>query len=202
MIDFDSKARAWDADPRFIERGRRLAEAIESSVDLHPDMRVLDYGGGTGLLSFPLLGRLGHVTLIDNSAGMLEVVREKVAAQGITSMTPRQGDLSNGILPGERFHLIVSAMTLHHIPDTCAILTAFHRLLTPGGTLCVADLDQEDGSFHGQEVDVHHGFDRAELAVTAHAAGFSAVRFQTVLAIDKETEQGLRRYPVFLMVAS
>ena len=92
-------------------------------------------------------------------------------------------------------------MTLHHVPDTAHILTVFHDLLNPGGYLCIADLDQEDGSFHGIEVDVHHGFDRAELGRRTADAGFSDVQFQTVFSIAKARESGTRDYPVFLMTA-
>ncbi|HRH79438.1 MAG TPA: class I SAM-dependent methyltransferase [Thiobacillaceae bacterium] len=201
MIDFDSKARQWDQNPVFIERGEKIAAAIRAAVPLSRDMRALDYGSGTGLLSFPLRDALGHITLKDSSAGMLEVAREKIAAQGVTNMTVRQADLTAEPMPEERYDLICSAMTLHHIPDTRHILAVFHGLLSPGGWVCIADLDREDGSFHGSEVDVHHGFDRQALAGLVTAAGFGETRFETVFEIVKETEQGSRAYPVFLMVA-
>ena len=92
-------------------------------------------------------------------------------------------------------------MTLHHIPDTRHILGVFHELLVDDGWLCIADLDQEDGSFHGPEVQVHHGFDRAALATMVTEAGFGEVRFETVFEITKESAAGSRRYPVFLLVA-
>ncbi len=201
MIDFDSKAQEWDDNPVFQERARRIADGIRAAVALSRDMRALDYGCGTGLLSFPLREELGSITLKDSSAGMLEVARAKIAAQGVTNMVVKQADLSAEPLPKERYDLIYSSMTLHHIPDTDAILGAFHTLLNPGGRLCIADLDTEDGSFHGPEVDVHHGFDRAELAARTARAGFSDVGFSTVFEIDKETADGIRRFPVFLMVA-
>lgn len=201
MIDFDSKARLWDADPRFIERGRHLAEAIAARIPLTTTLRALDYGSGTGHVSFPLQARVGHLTLVDSSAGMLEVAREKIAARRITNMDARQGDLDSALQPDDRFDLIVSAMTLHHMPDTAAALAGFRARLAPGGALCIADLDQEDGSFHGIEVDVHHGFDREVLTALAHQAGFGQVGFDTVFAIDKDTDAGVRSYPVFLMLA-
>jgi SAM-dependent methyltransferase len=92
-------------------------------------------------------------------------------------------------------------MTLHHIPDTDRILGIFHTLLKPGGYLCIADLDREDGSFHGIEIDVHHGFDRQALAAKAQQDGFSDIRFRTAFEIVKEQESGPRSYPVFLMAA-
>ena len=198
---FDSKARHWDDNPVFRDRGLKIAEAIRKAVPLNRHMSALDYGCGTGLLSFPLKDELGTILLADSSGGMLEVVDEKVAAQGVTNMTTLQLDLMVDSPPAQRFDLIVTAMTLHHVPDTDHILRIFHDLLQPGGHLCIADLDQEDDSFHGPEIDVHHGFDRADLGRRAGQAGFADVQFQTVFSIAKARETGTRDYPVFLMTA-
>jgi ubiquinone/menaquinone biosynthesis C-methylase UbiE len=196
---FDSKARQWDDNPVFRERGLKIAEAIRQAVPLNRNMSALDYGCGTGLLSFPLKDELGAILLADSSSGMLDVVAEKIAAQGATHMTPVKLDLLADPPPAQRFDLIATAMTLHHVPDTDFILRVFHDLLNPGGYLCIADLDQEDGSFHGLEIDVHHGFDRAELSQRAAKAGFADIHFQTVFSITREQATGTRDYPVFLM---
>ena len=198
---FDSKARQWDDNPVFRERGLKIAEAVRKAVPLHRQMRALDYGCGTGLLSFPLKDELGAILMADSSGGMLDVVAEKIAAQGVGNMTPVKLDLLIDPPPAQRFDLIVTAMTLHHVPDTDHILRIFHDLLRPGGYLCIADLDQEDGSFHGPEVDVHHGFDRDDLSLCAAQAGFADIQFQTVFSIAKERETGTRDYPAFLMTA-
>ncbi len=198
---FDAKARRWDDNPVFQERGHKIAEAIRQAVPLRRDMHALDYGSGTGLLSFPLKDELGSILMADSSAGMLEVAQEKIAAQGVQNMCTVQLDLLADPPPAQRFDLIVTSMTLHHVPDTDHILRIFHDLLNPGGHLCIADLDHEDGSFHGVEVDVHHGFDRDDLAHRAAGAGLSGVQFQTVFTITKKRESGSQDYPVFLMTA-
>ena len=198
---FDAVARRWDENPVFQARAERIAAAIAANVPLRADMRALDYGSGTGLLSFALRDRLGDIVLKDTSPGMLAVAEEKIQALGAGNMRTRLMDLSAGAPPDEHYDLIFSAMTLHHVPDTAAILAAFHQLLVPGGWLCIADLDAEDGSFHGPEVDVHHGFDRDALARAATTAGFADVAFQTVFDIVKARDDGERAYPVFLMVA-
>ncbi len=88
-------------------------------------------------------------------------------------------------------------MTLHHIPDTAAILRAWHVALRPGGWLFICDLDAEDGSFHRYDFDGHHGFARPALAELTRAAGFTAITFETPYVIQRET----RRYPLFLLTA-
>jgi len=198
---FDGKARQWDDNPLFRERGLKIADAVRTAVPLHRQMSALDYGCGTGLLSFPLKDELGAILMADSSSGMLDVVAEKIAAQGVTNMTPVKLDLMIDPPPTQHFDLIYTSMTLHHVPDTDHILRIFHDLLKPGGYLCIADLDQEDGSFHGPEVDVHHGFDQADLSRRAAQAGFADMQFQTVFSIAKEHETGTRDYPVFLMTA-
>ena len=72
-------------------------------------------------------------------------------------------------------------------------------MLAPGGRIALADLDAEDGSFHGPDAPgVHHlGFDRAELAAKLEAAGFAEVRF----ADAARSEKNGRAYSVFIAAA-
>ena len=129
---------------------------------------------------------------------MLEVLRRKIEANGARNVAALRLDLAVDPLPEARFDLVMSLLTLHHVPDTQSLLGSFHALLRPPGTLCVADLDREDGTFHGPGADVHHGFDRAALAEQLAQAGFREVRISTVAAIRKPGGAGGRTYPVFL----
>jgi ubiquinone/menaquinone biosynthesis C-methylase UbiE len=79
-MDFDDKARTWDSDPIKRERALAVAAAIRQRVPLARDWRALEYGCGTGLLSFALHAELGQMTLADSSSGMLAVLAEKITA--------------------------------------------------------------------------------------------------------------------------
>ena len=198
MVDFDSRARQWDSNPVFLERALRVADGIRARVPLGPSTRALDFGCGTGLLSFALKDHVGHITLQDSSAGMLEVLREKIALQGTRNMTVLEGEQLVDLPPEERYTLVYTSMTLHHIPDTDATLRAFHGALRPGGFLCVADLDAEDGSFHSEDTGVfHNGFEREAIAALAAAAGFADVAVRAASVVRKPQ----RDYPVFLLTA-
>ncbi len=76
--DFDQRAKTWDDDPMKAARAQAVADAIRARVPLAPTMTGLEYGCGTGLLSFALHPNLGRIALADNSAGMLAVLQQKI----------------------------------------------------------------------------------------------------------------------------
>lgn len=203
MSRFDEEAKDWDT-PESQERARNIAEAIRSHVPLSKQMSAFEYGCGTGQLSFELRNKLGPITLADSSTGMLEVLRDKIKSRSVNDMQPVNLDLTKDSLPDKKFDLVYTLMTLHHIPDTRLILRQFYKLLNPGGYLCVADLDKEDGSFHGHDIDdVHKGFDRKELATLAEEWGFTNVDFSTAYKMEREVNEDgkTKLFPIFLMVA-
>src|SRR5215216_6340801 len=202
MTNFDERAKDWDSDPKKVERARLVAEAIRRAIPLSREMKALEYGCGTGLLSFALQSDVGQITLADTSQGMLKVLSEKIARAGVTNMHPVRLDLASDPLPAERYDLTYSLMTLHHIQDANGILVKFRDLLTPHGYLLVADLDKEDGTFHTDgTTDVHLGFERGELRKTVENIGFENVTFSTVYEIKKKIGNEEKTFPVFLMTA-
>jgi ubiquinone/menaquinone biosynthesis C-methylase UbiE len=202
MTNFDERAKDWDADPKRVERARAVADTIRNTVKLSREMKALEYGCGTGLLSFALQPHLGEITLADASQGMLDVLREKIAQSEVTNMVPMRLDLLSDPLPAERYHLTYSLMVLHHIENVQKVLAMFCDLLVPGGTLLVADLDKEDGSFHTDgSTDVHLGFARDEFQRMVENAGFEDITFRTAYEIKKQIGNEEKIFPVFLMAA-
>ena len=199
--DFDARASTWDDNPVKIACARAVAEAMRAQLPASALANALEYGCGTGLLSFALLPALGRVTLADSSPGMLAVLAGKIAAQRVDRLQPLRLDLAVDPLPAQRFSTVYSQLTLHHVDDVGRLLRAFNALLEAPGYVCIADLDREDGSFHGEGFTGHCGFDRDELQRQAERAGFRDVRFATAYCIDKPDSPGQKRFPVFLMVA-
>ncbi len=81
MTNFDERAKDWDSDPKKIERARTVSEAIRNTTPVTPQMSALEYGCGTGLLSFALQSDLGQITLADTSQGMLMYSVKRSAPQ-------------------------------------------------------------------------------------------------------------------------
>jgi SAM-dependent methyltransferase len=198
--DFDAKAATWDDDPEKVRRARDAATAIRSAVPLHASTRLLEYGAGTGLVAQFLAPDVGSVTLAEPSAGMRSVMAEKIANATLpTDARIWDLDLTSAAAPDERFDLIVSVMTLHHIIDLKSVLESFVTLLAGGGHLCVVDLQSEDGSFHRHDpaFEGHHGFALAELTGRLHSAGFADVQFTDCGEFEKDGTP----YALFLAVA-
>ncbi|HOW73447.1 MAG TPA: methyltransferase domain-containing protein [Phycisphaerae bacterium] len=202
---FDTAAATWDAEPRRIALMRAVGQTILREVGPTKDMDVLDYGCGTGLIGLFLLPHVRSVTGADSSPGMLEVLRKKLIEGGLETMSAVHLDLERDPIPNERYHLLVTSMTLHHIADTDRVLGAFHDLLVSGGILCIADLDSEPGVFHTPEAAPsvrHHGFDRGALKGQLCRIGFREVRDVTAHTIRRRVEGGEERdFPVFLVTA-
>jgi ubiquinone/menaquinone biosynthesis C-methylase UbiE len=195
MSSFDEKAATWD-DQAKTERAQVVASGVRRAVALSGSTRVLEYGAGTGLVSQQLASSVGPITLADTSAGMREVMHAKVAA-GTLPATSRiwDLDLSAGKVPDERFDLIVTVMTLHHVPDLTPVLDRFAELLDGGGHLCVVDLVKEDGSFHrDRDFHGHNGFDTHDLSAKLESAGFTDVQVEQIYQLAK----GGTTYPLFL----
>jgi ubiquinone/menaquinone biosynthesis C-methylase UbiE len=200
MNRFDSLAKEWDIAPIHLERTLALAQAIRARLPL-AGWHGLEVGAGTGLLSFALAEDLGLVVASDPSPGMIEVLREKIRTSGLAHVQAVQvGDDLAGI--EETFDVVFLQMALHHIPDVPAFLARAYARLKPGGWIAIADLDTEDGSFHGPEVtDVHLGFDRTEIVQQATLARFAAPEIATGHIMRRPVTDGLRDYPIFLLTA-
>ncbi len=197
---FDERAATWDDDPAHVERAQVVAGAIRDSVPLDSSVRLLEYGAGTGLVSQALSDTVGPITVADTSAGMRKVMEDKVAAGVIADARVWDLDLASAPLPAseERFDLIVTVLTLHHLPRLEPVLSNFSTLLAEGGHLAIVDLDEEDGTFHGDGFDGHHGFDHDALAKDLRKAGFTNVSFQRCHQIVRDG----RTYPLFLATAT
>lgn len=196
--NFDDAAASWDEEPRRVKLAGDIAAAICAHLPLSAEWDALDFGCGTGLVTLQLSRHLRSIVGLDSSQGMLERLRRKIQELELINVRTELCDLEKGELPPGSFHLISSAMTLHHIPEIVPVLKSLHGLLHPGGWIALADLEIEDGSFHDNQIGVfHHGFSRDQLTGMLRLAGFSNI----VITAATEVCKGERVYPVFLVTA-
>jgi ubiquinone/menaquinone biosynthesis C-methylase UbiE len=198
--DFDKVAASWDDKPQRHQVADAVASGIAGDLDLNGELRAMEYGCGTGLCGLQLAPKIGHLTAVDSSSGMLQELARKSQALGLHNVTPVLVQPQTWTLPASAYDLVICSMVLHHIPDTLTLLNNFHRALRPAGALAIADLEQEDGTFHDDATGVdHHGFDPQALLVMLAQIGFNSLKTRTVHTIRKQRHQEEHCYPVFLI---
>jgi len=193
---FAHKSKSWDMNSKRVKNARSIAEKIIQKTPLQSDMKLMDFGAGTGLLSYFIAPHVDTIVAVDNSPSMLEQFETK-APEFSCHTEIRQLDLSQEDID-ESFDGIVSSMTIHHLEDTQALFEKFYAMLPEGGFIAIADLDREDGSFHSDNTGVFHfGFDREALRAVAQKVGFKEIEFELASTIQKPHQA----FTVFLMTA-
>lgn len=97
---------------------------------------LLDVGGGTGALAARLGPALdAHVTVIDPTSEMLDYIPKKgpvTAVRGTAEAMPFADDTFDGLIVTDAFH---------HFRDQPGAVREFARVVRPGGTVVVLELD-------------------------------------------------------------
>ncbi len=200
--NFDQDATNWDQVPGRVKVAQDIARSMIREIDLTPDMDVLDFGCGTGLLTFALQPFVNSITGVDSSQGMLDVFRKKIKERKLENVKAEYIDLEKGDVLKGSFHLIVSSMTLHHIRNIPPLVKQFHSLLLPSGELAIADLEPDGGQFHSNNEGVFHfGFNRMTLCQMFSDTGFCDIRHWTAAQVEKPVAGGpIRTFKIFLII--
>jgi len=136
---FDRSAGDYDRLERILGFGagswyrrRALREA-----GLAAGMNVVDVGTGTGLLAAAAAGIVGDaalVTGVDPSAGMMEHAR---VPPGVRLL---KGSAESLPVDDGAADFLSMGYALRHIGDLTTAFREFHRVLRPGGRLCVLEI--------------------------------------------------------------
>lgn len=198
---FDDYAKKWDTDRR-INRAKIISDEIASSIDIKKEYSAMEFGCGTGLISFNLVEKFENITLIDSSKGMIDVVKEKIEKYEVDNMKPYALDIFDEEII-EKFDVIYTSMVLHHIQDISGLANKFYTLLNDGGQVIIVDLDKEDGSFHKNEpgFNGHNGFEQEELKDILSKQGFKNINSKSFYYDEKKIDDEKVKYSLFIMKA-
>jgi SAM-dependent methyltransferase len=111
-----------------------------------PDCSILELGCGTGRVTLPLAPRCHDILGLDNSAAMLSICRQKLAAAGIPSHQAHvaESDIT-GFSLGRKFDFIIAPFRVLQNLETDAevdgLFRCIHRHLAPKGT-CILNVFQ------------------------------------------------------------
>ena len=199
---FDQLAETWEQNPAIIERARVTADYCKG-IAFHDKKHLLDFGGGTGLLSLFLKDEFGAITIVDTSKEMLKVAREKIDKAEIKNVKTLLLNEDISEIAGT-YSAVIALMTLHHIVDIDHFLKSIFMILDEYGVLIIADLYTEDGSFHKNISGYkgHNGFDIDRLSDKLTRAGFRVTQASKYFEIKKENSSGKEQiYPLFFLTA-
>jgi len=133
-------------DPRSFDR---LAADYDRYASLEPPLildwlrtqlprhgrRALDAGCGSGRHALALAERFDEVVGVDRSQPLIDIARHTRPHPRISYQA---GDLL-AVTDPRGFDLVLSATTLHHLPDLEAALGHLRGLVAPGGTAILVD---------------------------------------------------------------
>lgn len=138
---------------------------------------------------------------MDNSSEMVKIMNEKIVATKVTNLKALNFDLEHNDYNTGKFDLIFTQMVLHHVADTDAIISKFSKLLNKGGYLAIADLYEEDGSFHGEGFNGHNGFRINDLSGILTSNDFKGVSHKTCFVIERKLSDSVTKpFDVFLLI--
>jgi demethylmenaquinone methyltransferase/2-methoxy-6-polyprenyl-1,4-benzoquinol methylase len=136
---FDRTAGDYDRIERIMAlgSGSRYRRQALGRAGLEKGMRVLDIGVGTGLMARQaarIVGTSGRVTGIDPSLGMIRSAR---VPPGVELL---MGNAESIPAAAETAEFLCMGYALRHVTDMSAAFREFHRVLKPGGRICLLEI--------------------------------------------------------------
>jgi tRNA (cmo5U34)-methyltransferase len=199
---FDLVARDWDKNQMHLQRTEAIANELFKIIPAENNLKALEFGAGTGLLSFALLNYFSEIILMDSSLEMINTAKQKIAKTKIDHLHPVFFDLEKNEYTEKTFDYIFSQMALHHVDDIEKIFIKFFKLLNPDGQLAIADLYKEDGTFHEDNFTGHNGFDPDNLVKLLEKTGYYEISYKQCFIIRKlDINWAEKKFPIFLLTA-
>ena len=201
-MSFDNYAKNWDTDLR-INRAKIIAKEIQNVIGCKKDCTAMEFGCGTGLISFNLINWFKNITLIDSSKNIITILNDKIEKYNIDNIKAYKSDITVDEKKTDKYDVIYNSMVLHHISDTESIIKEFYELLNDEGELCIVDLNEEDGRFHQKEIGFkgHNGFCQKNLKEILTNARFKDIEIRTFFYGEKNIDNEKINYSLFIVKA-
>ncbi len=208
MSIFDDMAHTWDDKPDREERTRVVAARLREVLDFDGVEAGLEYGCGTGQLSFALADVLPHCLLVDTSLEMLKAAERGIAERALPWDTEWRNLAAQATdHPDDITDVLFCLQVLHHVDDLKTTVENMARALRPGGQVALMDLPKGSSGFHHgpghDHADNPHldGLDKEELEQLLRGAGFGDIAWHDNIELERETDDGKVPYSLFLVTA-
>lgn len=155
-----------------------LLPRLQHQISQTPTLKLLDVGAGSGTITTSIAKYMpsGHITAVDLSPEILSRASkhaQEIGAKNITFQQASVYELSSQF--GENvFDFVHAHQMLCHLDSPVQALTEMLKVLKPGGTLAVREIDMRVWSFYPPESEVMKDWIRVQLATHEAAGGNSA----------------------------
>ncbi len=105
----------------------------ETQRFLTPNMRILEFGCGTGTTAVHHAPHVLHIDAIDISENMLEIGRGKAREARVENITFTRGTLTEFSAETASLDAVLGLNVIHLLPDRQAVIAEVVRILKPGG---------------------------------------------------------------------
>ncbi|AUI88338.1 SAM-dependent methyltransferase [Vibrio azureus] len=192
--NWDDLAKEWESNPVTERFAQSVFTQLQSMMDLD-DIKVLDFGCGTGQLSQLLSPFVKDIVALDASEAMIEELDKKE----LINVEPIVDGLTRGLVaqhPAFRtqFDLVIASSVLPFVEDHATALGISQSLLTDNGYFVHFDWIPDDAT---------EGFTIEHSRKALNNAGFKDVEVSKVFDILTDNGNGSvlmgigRRYPLF-----
>ncbi|MDP7033411.1 MAG: metalloregulator ArsR/SmtB family transcription factor [Planctomycetota bacterium] len=177
---FDQIASDWHEIANNFETGQ-ARERLASHL-LPKNFVLADLGCGTGYIAEAFRGICDQILCIDRSVSMLDESRKRFADSAHGSrMTHICSSLECLPLPDQSVDGALAGMVFHHLPSFEGPLAEMRRILRPGGSAVLLELQPHRESWMQEELgDRHLGIEPSDLIEAMTRAGFEDVTLDPV----------------------
>ncbi len=159
---YGKHARRWDEIRATLCSETVTHQAFEALIP--PDLLVADIGTGTGHLLIPLARIVKKVIGVDHSKEMLNLARQNAYNEGLNNVELRAGEIDDLPLKHNEVDAVIAGLVLHHAPEPQTAIEEMARVVKPGGTVVLIDLQQHQEEWMRDELaDIWLGFNKEKL---------------------------------------
>lgn len=129
---WDKKAEGYAKSP-ISDEASYQKKLLETQKYFTPDMRILEFGCGTGTTAVHHSKYVGHIDAIDISENMLEIGRAKAREANVNNINFTRGTLSEFNAKPESLDAVLGLNVIHLLPNRKEVLAEVARVLKPEG---------------------------------------------------------------------
>lgn len=190
-IDWNEHAEYWDDFDEVRSYTKQIFQLLSDRIKLD-NLRILDFGCGTGLLTDFMTDKARQIVAVDSSEKMIEVLDRKKYKNVITINDVLSGKtIENNTILGNKFDLVVAASVCAFLPNYLEVLTTIKSLLIPDGNFVQWDWlrSEKDPEFGFTEEMIRDNYNAAGLKVESVDIPFHMMendeKMEVLMAIGK-----------------